>query len=96
MHQGNRSGAAAGTGMSEQLVACLEATRTKYDAVRRLGWRARNRIADARMDLAVLYLKAGKVRRGIRALVQAVIEYPPQLLGLARFAWRFLARRSFA
>lgn len=95
MHPGNSSGAAAGTGMSEQLVAYLEAART-HDAVRRMGWRAKRRIADARMDLAILYLKSGRLQRGCCTLIQAIAEYPPQLAAAARVAGRVLARRSIA
>lgn len=96
MHEDNASGAAAGAGMSEELVAFLHSVRTKYSAVRKLGSRARQRVADARMDLGIAYLKTGFVGRGCRTLVRAIAEYPPQLVALARFARRFLARRAFA
>lgn len=96
MHHDNESGAAAGAGMSEQLVAFLDTARTKYATVRRLGSRARHRVADARMDLGIAYLKAGLLGRGCRTLVRAIAEYPPQLVALARFAGRLLTRRAFA
>ena len=82
--------------MGEQLVACLESARVNYSRVRELGWRARWRIADARMDLAILYLKAGRLASGCRALARAIGEYPPQLIALAQVAWRSTIRRAVA
>lgn len=90
VHAGNASGPTSGAGMGEQLLASLQAARTKYAAVRRMGWRARCRIADVRMDLAILYLKIGERWRGVLTLCRAVAEYPPQMMILARFIRRSL------
>ena len=96
MHSGNSSGPAANARMTENLVACLERARDKYDRVRRMGRLARHRIADVRMDLAIVYLRSGRLGHGCRTLARAIAEYPPQALSLAQFTWRFLLRRSFA
>ena len=93
IHEGNESGARWMVRMCEQKVACLQETLNTYQTLRRLGWRARRRMADARMDLAIAYFKEAQYRPGILMLCRAVAGDPAQLVALTRLTGRWLAKR---
>lgn len=93
MHEGNESGARWMVSMCEQKVACLQEALTRYPALRRLGWRARRRMADARMELGIAYLKQGEYLCGVLTLCGSLSGDPLQAIDLGRLAWRWLTRR---
>jgi glycosyltransferase involved in cell wall biosynthesis len=92
MHGGNASGASPT--MCQEMVTCLESARGRYPSLRDLGWRARRRVAQARMDFGISCIRAGERVRGAAALGRAVADYPAQALVLIRFASGWLFRQS--
>lgn len=89
MHGGNAS--SPSPAMCEEMVECLQGARTRYPSLRRLGWRARRRVAQARMDFGIACLRSGERVRGTMALARALADYPVQGLVLIRLAslWFF-------
>ena len=92
MHEGNASGPSPA--MCEEMVICLQTARTRFPFLRKLGWRARRRVAQAQMDLGVACLRAGEVGRGLMALGRAVAEYPPQGLVFVRSIRSWLLKHT--
>lgn len=92
MHSDNAS--APTPTMCDEMVTCLETAREKYPSLRGLGWRARRRLAQARMDVGVACLRAGEGARGLRSLGRSVVAYPLQAFILIRFASGWLVRHS--
>lgn len=74
-------------------MACLQEALAKYPALRQLGWRARRRIADARMELGIAYFKEGDYRRGVKTICRSVGGDPRQAADLVKLAWRWPPRR---
>lgn len=93
MHEGNISGPRRMVRMCERKVACLQEALATYPALRQLGWRARGRVADAQMELAIAYLKEGNYRRGFMTLCRSVGGDPRQAGDLARLVCGWLPRR---
>lgn len=93
MHEGNASGPRWMVRTCARKVACLEDALARYPALRKLGWRARCRMADARMELAIAYFKEASYRSGILMLCRALVGDPAQLFALTRLAGRWLTKR---
>lgn len=96
MHEENASGSRWMVRTCERKVACLQDVSDDYGVLEKLGWRARRRMADARMELAVAYAKTGRYRDAIWMLGRSVSDDPRQLVDVARLAWRWLAKRVSA
>lgn len=92
MHGGNASDPSPT--MCEEMITCLQSARRRYPLLRDLGWRARRRVAQARMDFGIACLRAGERVRGAMALARAVADYPVQGLVLIRLASRWLFRQG--
>jgi glycosyltransferase involved in cell wall biosynthesis len=76
--------------MCEAKVRCLERALRRYPALGRLGDRARRRVADATLDLAVRRLKAGAVRPALPELLRALSDDPRLVGEVGRLSWRAL------
>jgi glycosyltransferase involved in cell wall biosynthesis len=92
MHDGNAS--APSPAMCEEMVVCLQAARKRFPSLRALGWRARRRMAQARMDAGVASLRVGELGHGIARLFRAVVDYPPQGLVFMRLVGGWMLKRA--
>ncbi len=93
MHESNASGPRWMVRTCERKAACLDEALAQYAALGKLGWHARRRIADARMELGIAYLKKGNYGRGVMTVCRSVGKDPRQVANLAGLAWRWLAGR---
>ena len=95
MHEGNASGPRRRVNMCQRNVEFLQEALDRYPRLRRLRWRARRRIADARMELGIAYLKEGAYQRGVATLFRSVADDPRQTADQAGLVWRWLAKRAW-
>ena len=94
IHGGNFSGQRFMARTCKRKVEILEEALAATPRLRRLGWRWRHRMADARMELAIGYLKAGDYRRAAWALMRSVGQDPRQAREIGRLGARWLTRRA--
>lgn len=92
MHATNAS--APSPAMCAEMLDCLEDVRRRFPSLGEIGWRGRQRLAQARMEFAVACLRDRRRWQGVKALGRSILEYPAQALVLARMGQRKLVKHA--
>jgi cellulose synthase/poly-beta-1,6-N-acetylglucosamine synthase-like glycosyltransferase len=91
-HTGQCSGPANSVETCRQQIVTLEAALERNPELRKAGAEIRKRMAQAKLDLALSYLKDGRRGIGFRALLKAITTHPSQLAQVARLGNRRFQR----
>jgi hypothetical protein len=80
--------------MCAEMVDVLEDAQRRFPSLHAMGWRARRRLAQARMEYAVACLRDRRRWQGVKALGRSIVDYPAQAFELARLGQRWLLKHA--
>ncbi len=91
-HTGQCSGPANSVDTCRKQILTLEAAINRNPELRQAGGRIRKRVAQAKLELAVSYMKTGQRAIGLGAMLKAITTDPSQLAQIARLGNRRFQR----
>lgn len=91
-HRGQCSGSANSVETCRKQIVTLEAALNRNPELGRAGSEIRKRMAQAKLDLALSYMKAGQRTIGLRAMLKAITTHPSQLAQVIRLGNRRFQR----
>jgi glycosyltransferase involved in cell wall biosynthesis len=91
-HTGQCSGPANSVDTCRKQILTLEAALERNPELRHAGAEIRKRLAQAKLELALSYMKAGQRAIGFRAMLKAITTHPSQLLQVVRLGNRRFQR----
>lgn len=91
-HTGQCSGAANSVDTCRKQILTLEAALARNPELRSAGAEIRKRMAQAKLELAISYMKAGQRGIGLSAMLEAITTHPSQLAQVVRLGNRRFQR----
>lgn len=91
-HTGQCSGPANSVDTCRKQILTLEAALDRNPELRKAGSEIRKRMAQAKLELALSYMKAGQRTIGLRAMLKAITTHPSQLAQVVRLGNRRFQR----
>ena len=91
-HTGQCSGAANSVDTCRNQILTLEVALERNPELRKAGAEIRKRMAQAKLELALSYMKAGRRTIGLGAMLRAITTHPSQLAQVLRLSNRHFQR----
>lgn len=91
-HTGQCSGPANSVDTCRKQIVTLEAALDRNPELRKAGSEIRKRLAQAKLELALSYMKAGQRAIGLSAMLKAITTHPSQLAQVVRLGNRRFQR----
>ena len=91
-HTGQCSGPANSVDTCRKQIVALEAALDRNPELRKAGSEIRKRMAQAKLELALSYMKAGQRAIGLSAMLKAITTHPSQLAQVVRLGNRRFQR----
>jgi glycosyltransferase involved in cell wall biosynthesis len=88
IHDSNTSGAANGVKVGREKLRCLRQAIERNPELHSLGSRARRRFSHARLELAVMEIRAGQIGAGMKSALEAFVESPAVTIEALRMGAR--------